>query len=81
MPNLNASKKDLRKTKKRTIRNSAAISQLRTLMKKAKIDKDPKSAVEAISIIDKAAKKGLIKKNTAARYKSRIALARKKIAA
>ncbi|MBN2754864.1 MAG: 30S ribosomal protein S20 [Candidatus Goldbacteria bacterium] len=75
MPNLNASKKDLRKTKKRTASNSAALHKLRTLMKKAKASKDPKEVIEAVSFIDKAAKKGIIKKNAASRYKSRIAAA------
>jgi len=78
MPNLKASKKDLRKTKKRTARNSAAMAKLRTLMKKAKADKTDKSVNEAVSVIDKAAKKGIIKKNAASRYKSRIAAAKNK---
>jgi small subunit ribosomal protein S20 len=75
MPNLNASKKDLRKTKKRTASNSAALHKLRTLMKKAKATKDSKDVIAAVSVIDKAAKKGIIKKNAASRYKSRIASA------
>jgi ribosomal protein S20 len=44
-------------------------------MKKAKASKDPKEVIEAVSFIDKAAKKGIIKKNAASRYKSRIAAA------
>ncbi len=78
MPNLKASKKDLRKTKKRTARNSSAMAKLRTLMKKAKSDKSDKTINEAFSVIDKTAKKGIIKKNTAARYKSRIMAAKNK---
>ena len=61
MPNLNASKKDFRKTKKRTASNSAALHKLRTLMKKAKATKDSKDVIAAVSVIDKAAKKGIIK--------------------
>ena len=75
MPLLKASIKDLRKIKKRTLRNKAVKSQVKTIMKKVRslpVEEAKKLLPKAYSIIDKAAKKGVIKKGTAARYKSRI---------
>ncbi|MEI7640470.1 MAG: 30S ribosomal protein S20 [bacterium] len=76
MPNLKASIKDVRKTKKRTVRNKAAISELKTTLKAARKLSDHAAATKAlpkvISVIDKTLQRGIIKKNTAARYKSRI---------
>jgi small subunit ribosomal protein S20 len=47
--------------------------------------KDTKAAAEAVpktfSVIDRAAKWGIIKKNTAARYKSRLTIRLRKLAA
>jgi small subunit ribosomal protein S20 len=46
------------------------------IMRKALAAKDPKSALEALastfSVIDRAARAGIIKSNTAGRYKSRM---------
>ncbi len=78
MANLKASIKDLRKIKKRILRNASVKSEVKTAIKKIKkLSKDEakKFLPEAYSIIDKAVKKGVIKKQTAARYKSRITLA------
>lgn len=78
MANLKASIKDLRKTKKRTLRNYSIKSEVKTVMKKIrKLSKEEakKMLPKAYSVIDKAVKKGVIKKQTAARYKSRITLA------
>ena len=65
-----------RQDKKRRIINTAQMSKLKTAIKKVtsatnreKAEVDYRSAVKQI---DKAASKGLIKKNTAARRKSRI---------
>ena len=65
-----------RQDKKRRIINIAQMSKLKTAIKKVtsatnseKIEVDYRSAVKQI---DKAASKGLIKKNTSARRKSRI---------
>jgi small subunit ribosomal protein S20 len=61
-------------------RNRAAMSTVRTAIKKARAAVDAKSAEAAalvkaaISTVDKAATKGLIKKNTAARYVSRLSV-------
>ena len=57
MPNLNASKKDLRKTKKRTASNSAALHKLRTLMKKAKATKDSKTLSPLFRLLTKQPKR------------------------
>ena len=61
-------------------RNRKFRSQLRTTLKqvRAVIDSKDKAAVtkqlgQAISVIDKMAAKGIIHRNTAARYKSRLA--------
>ncbi len=77
MPNIASAKKNLRKSRAAEIRNRAQRSQLRTALKKAKApeatDAIRKSAAQ---LLDRAARKGLIHKNTAARHKSAIARAR-----
>ncbi|HEY7405056.1 MAG TPA: 30S ribosomal protein S20 [Candidatus Angelobacter sp.] len=71
--------KRARQTTKRTATNRSNTSQLRTALRKLRQSLqsgDAKQAKEAfgstVSMIDKAAKKGVIHKNTAARYKSRL---------
>ena len=65
-----------RQDKSRRDKNIADKSKLRSAIKNVltsrKKDEAEKLYKEAVSIIDKAAGKGLIKKNTAARRKSRI---------
>lgn len=65
-----------RQDKSRHDKNVADKSKLRNAVKNVltsnKQDEAEKLYKEAVSIIDKAAGKGLIKKNTAARRKSRI---------
>jgi len=65
-----------RQDKSRRDKNIADKSKLRSAVKNvltsSKKDEAEKLYKEAVSIIDKAAGKGLIKKNTAARRKSRI---------
>ena len=65
-----------RQDKSRRDKNIADKSKLRSAVKNVltsiKKDEAEKLYKEAVSIIDKAAGKGLIKKNTAARRKSRI---------
>jgi small subunit ribosomal protein S20 len=76
MPNLKASIKDVRKTAKRTIRNKTAISEVRSTIKKVKkiasLEEAKKAMPGAYSVIDKAVQRGILKKNTGARYKSRL---------
>jgi small subunit ribosomal protein S20 len=71
--------KRARQTTKRTARNRANTSQLRTALRnfrQALAAGKPAEAKTAfsgtVSMIDKAVKKGVIHKNTAARYKSRL---------
>jgi small subunit ribosomal protein S20 len=71
--------KRARQTERRTARNRANTSQLRTALRKFRQTlqsgkpADAKTAFAGtVSAIDKAVKKGVIHKNTAARYKSRL---------
>ena len=65
-----------RQDKKRRANNIAQMSKLKTAIKKVTSATDHEKAEvdyrAAVKQIDKAASKGLIKKNTAARRKSRI---------
>ena len=65
-----------RQDKKRRASNIAQMSKLKTAIKKVTLATNSEKAEvdyrEAVKQIDKAASKGLIKKNTAARRKSRI---------
>lgn len=74
MPNIASAKKNMRKTIAATVRNRAQRSALRTALKKAKA---PGASIEdrtrAESLLDRAARKGLIHRNAAGRQKSRLA--------
>ena len=76
MPNIASAKKNMRKTRSATARNRAQRSALRTALKKAK---SPTATADermsAISLLDRAARKGLVHKNLAGRHKSRMAKA------
>lgn len=73
MPNIKAAHKWMRQTEKRTLQNKEAKSRLRTLYKKGASGGMESKAVE--SAFDKAATKGTIHPNKAARKKSRLAKA------
>ncbi|MDO4567029.1 MAG: 30S ribosomal protein S20 [Oscillospiraceae bacterium] len=79
MPNIKSQKKRVITNEKATARNKAVKSSLKTALKKAQADiasgeSDSKAVVSAASsAIDKAVKKGVIHKNTAARKKAAIA--------
>jgi small subunit ribosomal protein S20 len=80
--------KRVRTTERRTEFNRARKSRLRTglrLLRRALDSKDVKTAAEAMSatfsIVDRAAKWGVIKKNTASRYKSRMTARLRKLQA
>jgi small subunit ribosomal protein S20 len=71
--------KRARQTQKRTENNRVNTSRLRTALRKLRQtlkSGDSKQAKDAfsstVSMIDKAVKKGVIHRNTAARYKSRL---------
>ena len=69
MPNLASAKKRLRQDTAKRLRNQVAKTRIRTEIKKA-LSGDENVA---ISVIDRAASKGIIHKNKAARQKSRLA--------
>ena len=74
MPNIASAKKNMRKTRSATVRNRAQRSALRTALKKAKSPTaTPEERLSAVSLLDRAARKGLVHKNLAARHKSRMA--------
>lgn len=64
----------MRKTRAATVRNRAQRSALRTAVKKAKAPSStPDERLEAVRLLDRAARKGLIHRNAAARQKSKLA--------
>ncbi len=78
MPNKDSAKKELRKSKKLSFANRKVKDNLKSLIKKTlkSIDSKDKDAKEKLNktlkAFDKAAKKGVIKKNTCNRRKSRL---------
>ena len=81
MPNIKSAIKRVKTTEKKTIANKITKSAIRTSVKKAKVAiesaaSDATTVVkQAVISIDKAAAKGYMHKNTAARKKSRLAKA------
>jgi small subunit ribosomal protein S20 len=76
VPNIASAKKNMRKTRAATARNRAQRSALRTALKKAKAPTaTAEERVEAVTLLDRAARKGLVHKNLAARQKSKMAKA------
>ena len=74
MPNIASAKKNMRKSRAATVRNRAQRSALRTALKKAKANgAAPADQASAVALLDRAARKGLVHKNTAARQKSQLA--------
>ena len=79
MPNTKSAKKELRKAQKRRMRNRYYRSRARTYVKKVRkllaegrIEEAREALRLAFSALDKAAEKGIIHKNNAARRKSRL---------
>ena len=79
MPNIKSVKKDVIRSRQRRLRNQAAKSEIKTFVKKtnAAIAAGDAAAVDqvmskTVSVVDKAAKRGIIHKNAAARRKSRL---------
>lgn len=78
MPNIDSAKKELRKSIKRNAHNSNVEKNLKDLVKKSRKaieTKDSKAAdlvAKTMKALDKAAQKGIIKKNTRDRKKSRL---------
>ena len=86
MANIRSAEKQHRQAEKAKGRNRAGVSRLRSALKKSRTSiaagsADKEIMASGFSEIDKAAKKGLIKKNTANRYKSRLSAAAKRVSA
>ena len=88
MANTVSALKRVRVTERRTAVNRTRKTRLRhgiRAMRRLLATKDVKAATELVpktySLIDRAAKWGIIKKNTAARYKSRLTVRLRKLAA
>lgn len=82
MANTRSAEKQMRQAEKANTRNRAGKSRLRSALKKARtaVDAGSTDLKSGFSEIDKAAKRGIIKKNTANRYKARLAAAAKRTA-
>lgn len=79
MANHHSALKRARQTTKRTARNRANTSRMRTQLRELRetLAKGDKQAAEqsyrkTVSILDKSIQKGILHGNTAARYKSRL---------
>lgn len=81
MPNIKAAEKWVRQSEKRTQRNLDVKTRLKTVYKKAVSAQDAEVSREVEAQFDKAAQKGIIHPNKAARKKSRLAKATAKAAA
>lgn len=74
MPRIASAKKNMRKTKTATARNRSQRAALRTALKTAKTtESSPADKLKATQLLDRAARKGLIHRNAAARQKSKLA--------
>jgi len=87
MANLKSSKKDIRRTQKRTFRNNTTESKVRTFLKKAKsllidnganVEQVQLAIIEFESVGMKAAGKGIISKKSVSRRVSLLIQAAKK---
>jgi len=85
-PITKSAKKSIRQSRKRRLFNlrrdqkmKAMIKQIRSLIKAKNKDQATKILPEIYKAIDKAAKRGIIKKNTANRKKSRLTKAIERI--
>ena len=79
MPNHKSSEKRVRQSEKRRVINRSHrtkvrtyIKKLRTALESGKSEEIQKVLPDAISVIDKSVQKGVMHKNAAARYKSRL---------
>jgi ribosomal protein S20 len=77
MPIIKSAKKRVRVAEKAAIRNSKTKRSLKTALKAFRANTSGSNQSEAQSMLDTAAKKGLIHKNKAARQKAQLARAAK----
>ncbi len=84
MPQIKSAKKAMRQGRARHERNRAQRSALRTALKRVRSATTSDQAAQAYraaaQLLDRAARKGLIHDNNAARHKSRLAAAVRKLA-
>jgi small subunit ribosomal protein S20 len=80
VPNIKSAKKRARTTEVRALRNASIKSSVKTAIRRcneALINAGPEGSVQelnrAFSTVDRAAKKGVVHRNQAARRKSRLA--------
>ncbi|MEN9572564.1 MAG: Ribosomal protein [Verrucomicrobiota bacterium] len=77
----------MRNSARKQVRNTAVRTQVKNVVKKfraaieAKQDTSPAALRSAISVLDKAVKKGVVKRGTADRKKSRLTIALNKATA
>jgi len=77
VPNIKSAKKNMRKSRAAAVRNKAQRSALRTALRKATTPgATPDQQRSAVQLLDRAARKGLVHPNAAARHKSRMATKR-----
>ena len=88
MPNHKSAEKRVRQSEKRRAINHSHKTKVRTYIKKlraaldtGKTDEVQKVLPDAISVIDKSVQKGVLHKNAAARYKSRLTVRANQVAA
>ena len=88
MPNHKSAEKRVRQSEKRRVINRSHKTKVRTYIKKlraaldtGKTDEVQKILPDAISVIDKSVQKGVLHKNAAARYKSRLTVRANQVAA
>ena len=77
MPRIKSAKKAMRQARRHTVVNRAQRSALRTALKRVRSAGTKQEAASAyaaaVRLLDRAARKGLIHKNNAARNNSRLA--------
>jgi small subunit ribosomal protein S20 len=66
----NQRRREINKTRKGALRTQ--IKKLRALVKSKDVEGSAKELVKTISVIDRSIRKGILHKNTAGRYKSRL---------
>ena len=88
MPNTKSAKRRVRSSERQRVRNVASKSKVKTLeksylaaVKSGKKDVATTALKAVVSAMDKAAKKGVIKKGTVDRKKSRLAIKLNKVTA
>ena len=72
MPNIKSKEKRLKQSKVRNLRNKSFKSKMNTAIKNANTSAQAKDINYAVSLVDSAVTKKILKKNTASRKKSKL---------